>query len=84
MKLIGRRIAVKINAAEEKTASGIIIPLSSRKENEAVVLIVSDKVNEISVGDIVRFYPKKNYTTVEYEGQEVVIMDVDRDVELVL
>lgn len=84
MKPIKRKIVVKINEAEEITSSGVIIPVSNRKENEAVVLFVSDHVSEVSPGDTVRFYPQKNYPTFEYEGQEVVIMDVDRDVELVL
>jgi chaperonin GroES len=84
MKPIGRKIVVKVNEAEEKTASGVIIPLSNRHENEGVVRFVSDKVNEVSVGDRIRFYSKKSFTTIDYQGEELVIMNIDHDVELVL
>lgn len=54
MKLIGDKILCKPLAPDEVTASGIIIPVARKKQNDFEVIKVSQGVKHIKVGDIVR------------------------------
>lgn len=69
-KILAGRVLVKPNEAEEKTASGIIIPDSAKeKPRQGVVLLVGsakkDEEMEVKKGDVV-LYGK-------YSGQEITI-----------
>lgn len=69
-KILAGRVLVKPNEAEEKTASGIIIPDSAKeKPRQGVVLLVGsakkDEEMEVKKGDVV-LYGK-------YAGQEIAI-----------
>jgi len=73
-KVLAGKILVKPSAAEEKTASGIIIPETAKEkpQNGKVVMVGADKKDEpmeIKVGDHV-LYGK-------YGGQELTINDED-------
>lgn len=57
MKLIGERVLVELAPKTEKTGSGVILPESKKTQNEGTVVLVSDKVDCLKVGDKVRFYP---------------------------
>jgi len=73
-KILAGKILVEPEAAEEKTASGIIIPDSAKEKPQKgkIVLVGADKKDEpmeIKTGDTV-FYGK-------YSGTELTIDNVD-------
>lgn len=77
LKPIGKRVVIKRFEAEEKTASGIVIPVGSKEKPQlAEVLAVGSEVNEIKVGDKVVF-KKYGGTEFEIDGQEVLIYDAE-------
>ena len=85
MKLnpLGDRVVLKREEAEEKTASGIVLPGSAQEKPQmAEVLAVgpgTDEVKmELKVGDKVIF-SKYAGTDVKYNGEEIMIMD-QRDI----
>ena len=73
------RVVVEAAAAEEKTASGIIIPDTAKeKPQRGKVIAVSDKDEkgnkpEVKVGDTV-LYGKYAGTEVQVEGKDLLIM----------
>ncbi len=73
------RVVVEAAAAEEKTASGIIIPDTAKeKPQRGKVIAVSDKDEkgnkpEVQVGDTV-LYGKYAGTEVQVEGKDYLIM----------
>jgi chaperonin GroES len=79
IKPLGARVLVEIVAAEQKTASGIIIPDSAQeKPQKAVVVAVgagteSEKM-EVKVGDTV-LYGKYAGTQIENDGVEYLILN---------
>ena len=79
IKPLGSRVVIKKIEAEEKTASGIVLPGSAQEEPQmAEVLAVGpgteDDKMELEVGDKVIFSPYGG-TQVKYGGEEVVIMN---------
>jgi chaperonin GroES len=73
------RVVVEAALAEEKTASGIIIPDTAKeKPQKGKVIAVSDKDDkgnkpEVKVGDTV-LYGKYAGTEVQVEGKDLLIM----------
>jgi chaperonin GroES len=73
------RVVVEAAAAEEKTASGIIIPDTAKeKPQRGIVIAVSEKDEkgnkpEVKVGDTV-LYGKYAGTEVQVEGKDLLIM----------
>lgn len=73
------RVVIEAAAAEEKTASGIIIPDTAKeKPQRGKVIAVSDKDDkgnkpEVKVGDTV-LYGKYAGTEVQVEGKDLLIM----------
>ena len=73
------RVVVEAAAAEEKTASGIIIPDTAKeKPQRGIVIAVSSKdekgnAPEVKVGDTV-LYGKYAGTEVQVEGKDLLIM----------
>jgi chaperonin GroES len=72
------RVLVKPAAAEQKTASGIIIPDSAKeKPLKGEVIAVGpgtkDEVMQVSVGDTV-LYGKYSGTEIEVDGDKLLIM----------
>ena len=73
------RVVVQTDPAEEKTASGIIIPDTAKeKPQRGKVIAVSDKDDkgnkpEVKVGDTV-LYGKYAGTEVQVEGKDLLIM----------
>lgn len=79
IKPLASRVVVRPAAAEETTASGIIIPDSAKeKQLKGEVLAVGpgtkDEVMEVSVGDIV-LYGKYAGTELTIDGEDVLIMN---------
>lgn len=82
------RIVIKVNAAEEATASGIIIPDSAKEKPQQgeVIAVGAGRIGddneripmEISVGDTV-IYSQYGGTEVEVDGEELIILS-SRDV----
>jgi len=78
IKPIADRVLVEAAAAEEKTASGIIIPDTAKeKPQRGVVIAVGngnpDEPMTVKVGDSV-LYGKYAGTELTYEGKEYLIM----------
>jgi chaperonin GroES len=79
IKPLASRVVVKPAAAEETTASGIIIPDSAKeKQLKGEVVAVGpgtkDETMEVSVGDVV-LYGKYAGTELSLEGEDVLIMN---------
>ena len=72
---INQHVLLEIEAKEEKTASGIIIPDTvNEKPQFAKVLAISGIEDpEIAVGDVV-FYKNFSGTEIEFEGSEFLMM----------
>lgn len=80
---LGTRVVIREKVAEEKTASGIVLPGSAQEKPQmAEVLAVGpgteDAKMELSVGDKV-IYSKYAGTEIKYGGETVMIMD-QRDI----
>ncbi len=78
IKPLADRVIVKPAAAEEKTASGIIIPDTAKeKPQRGTILAVGtgkkDEPMNVKVGDTV-LYGKYAGTEINLEGEEVLIM----------
>ena len=72
---INQHVLLEIEAAEEKTASGIIIPDTAKEKPKfARVLAISGIEDpEIAVGDVV-FYKNFSGTELEFEGKDYLMM----------
>lgn len=83
LKPLGDRIVIELIEAEEKTASGIVLPDSAKeKPQEGKVLAVGNgrvldngtrAEVDVQVGDRV-LYSKYAGTEVKYDGKEVLIL----------
>ena len=76
LRPIGKRVVIKRLEAEEKTASGIVLPGQAKEKPQmAEVIAVSTEVEDVKVGDKVVF---KKYTGAEIkvEGEELIICDI--------
>ena len=75
IKPIGNRIVVKTAKAEEKTASGIIIPDTAKeKPQQGTVVAVSDEIKSIKIDNTV-LYGRFAGTEVSVQGEEYLILD---------
>jgi chaperonin GroES len=72
---INQHVLLEVEASEEKTASGIIIPDTAKEKPQiAKVLAISGIKNpEIIAGDLV-FYKNFSGTELEFEGKEYLMM----------
>jgi len=72
---INQHVLLKIEAKEEKTASGIIIPdtIQEKPQFANVLAISGIEDPEISVGDVV-FYKNFSGTELEFDGIEYLMM----------
>ena len=78
IKPLGDRVLIAPAAAEQKTASGIIIPDTAKEKPQKgeVIAIGSGKLDEpmtVKVGDQV-LYGKYSGTEISYEGKDYLIM----------
>lgn len=76
LRPLGKRVIIKRLEAEEKTASGIVLPSQAKEKPQmAEVIAVSKEVEDLKIGDKVVF---KKYvgTEVKFEGDEVMICEV--------
>ena len=73
---LGDRVLVKVQEAETKTASGIIIPDNASKEKPttATVLAVSSEVEDIKVDDTV-MYGKYSGTEITIENEDYLVLE---------
>ncbi len=77
-KILAGKILVKPQAAETKTASGIIIPESAKEKplNGEVVLVGAEKADEkmeVAAGDVV-LYGKYAGTELNIEGTDYLLI----------
>lgn len=76
LRPLGKRVIIKRMEAEEKTASGIVLPSQAKEKPQmAEVVAVSSEVEEVKVGDKVVF---KKYvgTEIKLENEEYTICDM--------
>jgi chaperonin GroES len=78
IKPLADRVLVEPQAAEEKTASGIIIPDSAKEKPQKGTVIAAgpgtkDETMEVKVGDSV-LYGKYSGTELTVEGNDYLIM----------
>jgi chaperonin GroES len=77
-KILAGKILVQPQEAEEKTASGIIIPDSAKEKPQVgkVVLVGADKKDEpmeVKTGDLI-FYGKYSGTELNIDGDDYLLM----------
>lgn len=78
IKPLADRVVVKAAKAEEKTASGIIIPDSAKEKPQKGEIVAAgpgtkDEVMEVKVGDTV-LYGKYAGTELNLDGEDYLIM----------
>ena len=78
IKPIGDRVVVEAAAAEEKTASGIIIPDTAKEKPQRGTVIAAgpgkkDEPTTVKVGDSI-LYGKYSGTEIQVDGQDYLIM----------
>jgi chaperonin GroES len=76
LRPLGKRVIIKRMEAEEKTASGIVLPSQAKEKPQmAEVIAVSKEVEDVKVGDKVVF---KKYvgTEIKMDNEEVMICDL--------
>lgn len=76
LRPLGKRVIIKRLEAEEKTASGIVLPSQAKEKPQmAEVIAVSKEVEDVKVGDKVVF---KKYvgTEIKVENEEVMVCDL--------
>ena len=78
IKPLGDRVIVQPQEAEEKTASGIIIPDSAKEKPQKGTVVAAgpgtkDEKIEVKVGDTV-LYGKYAGTELSFEGDDYLIM----------
>lgn len=81
------KVLVEPQAAEQKTASGIIIPDSAKEKPQRGKIVAignakKDEPMEVKVGDVV-LYKKYGGTEIKIDGQEYLIMN-QNDILLVV
>ncbi len=82
IKPLGERVLIKASAAEEKTASGIVLPDAAKEKPQEgeVIAVGSGRVEngvtialEVKAGDKV-IYSKYAGTEVKYGGEEYLVL----------
>ncbi|MGQ9490821.1 MAG: co-chaperone GroES [Anaerolineae bacterium] len=73
---LGQRVLIKPLEAENRTASGILLPETAKEKPQIgeVVAVGDDENIQVKVGDKVLF-AKYTGTEVKYEGVEYLVMD---------
>ncbi len=73
---LGNRVVIKKVEAEDKTASGIILPGQAQEQPQVaeVVAVGPEEEIQVKVGDRV-IYPKFSGTDVKYDGEELIIIE---------
>ncbi len=71
---LGERVLVKIDSAEEKTASGLYIPQTAQEKTQfGKVEAVGDKVANVKVGDKI-LHDKYAGTSIKINNDECLIL----------
>ncbi len=74
VKPLGKRVILKEVKAEEVTKSGLVLAGKKEESQMAEVIAVSDEVKALATGDKV-YYKKYSGTKVEFEKEELIIID---------
>ncbi|WP_430883879.1 co-chaperone GroES [Fusibacter sp. JL216-2] len=79
IKPLGQRVVIKKIEAEDKTASGIILPGQAQEQPQVaeVTAVGSAEDMTVKVGDRVIF-PKYAGTEVKYGGEELIIIEEEK------
>ena len=77
-KILAGKILVEPVAAEEKTASGIIIPDSAKEKPQQGIVVLTgaalkDEAMEVKIGDMV-FYRKYGGTELHIDGKDYLLL----------
>lgn len=78
IKPLGNRVVIKRLEAEEKTASGIVLPGQAKEKTQMAEIIAvgpgtEDEKMEVKVGDTVIFSQYAG-TEIKYQGEEYTIL----------
>jgi len=75
LKPLGQRVVIKRAKAEEKTASGIVLPTQAKEQPQmAEVTAVGSEVKEVTVGARIVF-KKFVGTELKIDGEELTILN---------
>lgn len=69
-------IAVKMDATDKTTASGIILASVKETPQRAIVLAVGNEVEDINEGDVLVLTPFAKLTSMKHEGEDVTFIRV--------
>lgn len=77
IKPLGKRVIIKRFEAEEKTASGIVIPTQAKEKPQmAEVVATNEEVDDLKIGDKVLF-KKFGGTDIKIDGEELIVVDAE-------
>ncbi len=72
---VGKRLLIKRQTAETKTAGGLIIPeIAQKKEFKGTVVGIGAEVEEIQIGDVVQYAEHAMPTPMKHEGEEHLLL----------
>lgn len=72
---VGKRLLIKRQTAETKTAGGLIIPeIAQKKEFKGTVVGIGAEVEEIQIGDVVQYAEHAMPTPMKHEGTEHLLL----------
>jgi len=76
-KPLGDRVLLKVQEAETKTASGIIIPDTAEKEKPTIadVVAIGSDVEHVKVGDKVIYTKYARSASVTIDGEDYLVME---------
>ncbi len=82
MQLIRNKVLIEVIESEEKTASGLFIPLNKRNDNEGTVIAFGPDVDFLTIGDKIRHY-RGFGTPYTHEGKKCLFLKAD-EIEVIL
>ncbi|GAU79552.1 co-chaperone GroES [Fusibacter sp. 3D3] len=77
LKPLGKRVIIRKLEAEEKTASGIVLPSQAKEKPQmAEIVAIGKEVDEVKIGDKVVF---KKYvgTEIKVDNEELTICEIE-------
>lgn len=83
MKLLKDRVLAEKIPDGNNSSSGIYLGRDLLQENRAKVLLKSDKVRFLEVGDIVKYYPGTG-AEVNYQGKDCIILEESNHIDRTL
>lgn len=83
MKLLSNRILVRKLPVDKTTESGLILSAPSKNKPDVEVVLIGEEVQRLKVGDKVKKYQYSEGIPITYNGEKLLMLKEDEDIELV-